>query len=421
MDAHSVAASYLGAACLVLISFLPVLWLRASGEPARVWAAFGIVVLALHALSFINVFGGTLPGAQWDAQTFHEQALKYAESGGWPAVSMGTKFYEYILAAAYKLFGPGLLVGQSLSVVAAAVTLLAINAAAANLGVRDPGARAGIVLVSGLYPTFLYHNALTFREPYELLGLVLGVLFVLKTFQEFKWKWVAGVVLSLLFMGLFHHVLLGIGVLLICWFVVILYGPRLQSGRSYAAVAALIVLTAGLGYAAITNIPITLENDYIKEIRKERGIVEAIVQYRESIESVNPRTSFGTSFDTDSGARIAGSAAVNYWHYLSRPFVTELEWTADAVPFASSVARLALLLGFLVLALSRGFFKRELAFCLGAYLVVTGVWSLGTTNYGQAFRHHALTDWLLVLMAGYALHLAWSTRSAAGESLERTR
>jgi hypothetical protein len=24
-------------------------------------------------------------------------------------------------------------------------------------------------------------------------------------------------------------------------------------------------------------------------------------------------------------------------------------------------------------------------------------WSIGTTNHGQAFRHHVMTDWILIL------------------------
>jgi len=33
------------------------------------------------------------------------------------------------------------------------------------------------------------------------------------------------------------------------------------------------------------------------------------------------------------------------------------------------------------------------------YLLMTMVWSLGTTNYGQAIRHHILSNWLLIVLA----------------------
>lgn len=418
-EAGNLTHAYIGAALLVLVSFLPVYLMRRRGEPACMQVSFSVVVLALHALSFVNVFAGTLPGAQWDAETFHEQALKLAEAGTWPPVSMGTQFYEYILTGAYKLLGGHLLVGQSLSVVAAALVLVAINATAGSLGLRDARVRSAVVLVCGLFPTFLYHGALTFREPYELLGLAAGVFFVLKAFQAFSWRWAAGALLSFLFMGLFHHVLLGICVLLVCLFVLLLYGPKLGNIRGYAAVAGLLVLISGLGYLAITNIPITLENNYVKEIRKEHGIIRAIVSYRGSIDRADPRTSFGSSIAADSVGGFAGDAAVNYWYYLSKPFVTDLQTTADVVPAASSLARLALLAGLLWLALGRGAFDRNLAYCLGTYLVVTAVWSLGTTNYGQAFRHHALTDWLAVVMFAAALSAAPVRRRMAGVEADR--
>jgi len=418
-QAGNLVHAYIGAALLVLISFLPAYLMRRRGESACMQVSFGIVILALHALSFVNVFAGTLPGAQWDAETFHEQALKMAEAGTWPPVSMGTKFYEYILTGAYKVFGGHLLVGQSLSVVAAAIGLVVINAIAVNLGLRDVRLRSAVVLICGLFPTFLYHGALTFREPYELLGLAAGVFFVLKAFQEFRWRWAGGTLLGFLFMGLFHHVLLGICVLLVCLFVLLLYGPKLGNIRGYAAVAGLLVLISGLGYLAITNIPITMENNYVKEIRKEHGIIRAIVSYRGSIERADPRTSFGSVIEADSNAGFTGGAAANYWYYLSKPFVTDLQTTADVVPAASSLARLVFLAGFLWLALGRGVFNRKLAFCLGAYLAVTAVWSLGTTNYGQAFRHHALTDWLAVVMFAAALSSAPARRRTAGAEADR--
>lgn len=421
MNPGSVLELYGGAAGLAVISFLPVYVMHRRGEPACVSASFGVVVLLLHALSLVNVFSGPLPGAHWDAETFHDTAVKLVESGAWPQISMGTKFYEYMLTATYKLFGTQLLVGQSLSVLAGAGALMIIDAIAVSLGVGDPRIRAGVILVAGLYPTFLYHNALTFREPFELLGLASGVFFVVKTLQAFRWKWVAGAVLSFLFMGLFHHVLLGICVLLICLFVLLLYIPKLGNARNHAVLAALIVLTTGLGYFAIMHIPITLENNYIKDIRKERGIIEAIVRYRDSIESREPRTSYDSSIDADTAAGIAGSGAVNYWNYLSRPWVSDLERPSDGVPFASAIGRMALLAGFAWLAFASGAFNRELAFCLGTYLVVTAVWSLGTTNYGQSFRHHALTDWLAVVMFAAVLSFATTGRRAVNEGPERLR
>lgn len=393
--------------------------MRRDGDHRTVLLAFALVVAALHALSFANAFGGPLPGAQWDANTFHTLAVRLVEADAWPAISIGTKFYEYILTGSYRLLGSDILVGQSLSVLAAACTLWVVNAASVTLGVSDGRIRAGIVLLTGLYPTFLYHNALTFREPFELLGLASGVFFVVKALQAFRWKWAAGAVLSFLFMGLFHHVLLGICVLLVCLFVLLLYIPKLGNARNHAVLAALIVLTTALGYFAIMNIPITLENNYIKEIRKERGIIEAIVRYRDSIERRDPRTSYASPISADTAAGIARSGAANYWNYLSRPFVSDLERVSDGVPFASSMGRLLLLAGFLWLVFSSGAFNRQLAFCLGTYIVVTAVWSLGTTNYGQAFRHHALTDWLAVVMFGYALSVAMSRRRAVDEGLER--
>ena len=41
---------------------------------------------------------------------------------------------------------------------------------------------------------------------------------------------------------------------------------------------------------------------------------------------------------------------------------------------------------------------RGLGYLLIIYFVVTATWSLGTTNYGQAFRHNSITDWILAMV-----------------------
>jgi len=37
------------------------------------------------------------------------------------------------------------------------------------------------------------------------------------------------------------------------------------------------------------------------------------------------------------------------------------------------------------------------------YLLMTFIWSLGTTNYGQAIRHHVLSNWLLIVLLASCL------------------
>lgn len=404
MEVYGQVWSYGGAVSLVLASFLLILLVHPRWESTGLCVAFLAVVGALHAVSLTNAFFGPLPGAEWDARSFHHQAAQLADIDTWPVLSIGTKLYEYILTAAYRLFGSHILVGQSLSVLVTTVTLMTMSAVAANLGVTDSRTRAGMILVAGLFPTFLYHNALTFREPYELLGLMLAVLCVLKALEEHRPAWISGAVLGLLFMGLFHHILLGISVLLICIFILFLYVPGLNSKRHLVVMITAIVMIGGTGYVVITNAPITMENDYIKKIRQEQSIVDAIVKYRSQIESRQPRTSFNLDVDTSSGSGVAKGAVHNYWNYLGRPYVSDLESAADLVPFASTAARILLLVFLLWHVVSnRRVVNAKTAFCIITYFVITMVWSLGTTNYGQAFRHHALTDWLLVLLTGYVL------------------
>jgi len=50
------------------------------------------------------------------------------------------------------------------------------------------------------------------------------------------------------------------------------------------------------------------------------------------------------------------------------------------------------------LVIKRNQIPKGLGYLLILYFVVTAMWSLGTTNYGQAFRHNSITDWILAIV-----------------------
>lgn len=375
-----------------------------------------LVVLALHAVSFINVFVVTLPGAESDAKLFHQRAVEFVRKDNWPQVSIGTQTYHFILTGLYRLFGEYQFLGQGLSILAATGTLICTNRIAQCLGMDNEYWPAGIVLAVGFAPTFLLHNALILREPFELLGFAMGIFFVLKTLSEPRPIWFLGAAAGFLFMGVFHHVLLGVGFVLIGGSVVFLYGRSAAHVRGYGIVIAGVVAIGVAGYLTVIYAPATSGNDYVKEIRERGGIVGAIQNYRNEIERESPRTSYNVAIDSSSIMQTAKGLTLNYWNYLSRPGLGDLDRAADIVPFLSSLLRILLIAAVAWFLLFRRPVNQNLLYCAFAYFLVTAVWSLGTTNYGQAFRHHSQTDWLAITMAAYALNDELRRRRLKGQN-----
>lgn len=406
---------YTAPAVMIAATFaLPVAARHVCGRYVPVWSLI-LVAAALNVVSLFNVIDGPLPGAQWDAQSFHEASAKLADNDQWPVLSIGTEAYKYVLAATYRLLGDHKMVGQTVSVLASIGSLIMMAAICRVLGIDRDRLTAWIVLLCGLYPTFVYHGALTFREPLEILGLTLGTWGFLRMCRDRRLRWLFAATGGFLLMGLFHHVLMGIALVLVTWGVLCVYSPGGRHagpamGRNALVAATLVAVTVVSGYLVITVVPATSRNDYIADIRRADGILEAVVEYRREVESGNPRTSFDPGIEPDSTVEAVKGLAGNYVSYLFKPYATDIEYRMDLVPFSSSLGR-ALLIGVIVVWLvSRRSGDGAVVFLIGAYLAVTCVWSLGTTNYGQAFRHHAMTDWILIILCGYALSREWKRR-----------
>lgn len=44
------------------------------------------------------------------------------------------------------------------------------------------------------------------------------------------------------------------------------------------------------------------------------------------------------------------------------------------------------------------------------FLVTSFMWSSGTFNFGTAVRHHILTNWILLILAGEAINIIKQTK-----------
>lgn len=393
-----------GAVVLVVASYVPAFVLRRKGGSAQVFWCLVAVTTALHAVSLWNFVSWPIPGAEWDAETFHARALEHARQHVWPTLSIGTKLYQAILTASYRLLGQDRWVGQSLSVFIASCTLLILNRTARENGITATSLLCGLALIVGLFPPFLFHEALTLREPFELLGFAGGFYFVLKGCRRATFAWVLPAAACFLSMGLFHQVLLGLALVLVAVNVLLVFFSRRPSRRQYVIPLVLLGTTVAVGMLIVVYVPATSENDYLQKLRDRGSVLAAVAHYRQQVEQHSPRTTYDVPLDLSSTSQSVSALGLNYIRYLFKPYYNDIESKLDLVPFLSSISRLALMLVAAWMAIRQRRMDVTIAATLLTYLIVTVLWSLGTTNYGQAFRHHAMTDWLLAFLAIYLLN-----------------
>ena len=389
---------YKGAIFLIIFSYTVPLFFPSIRNDKYRLAAFYTAITALHSVSLFNYFVFTLSGAGMDASTFHRQALNAAISGVPPVFSVGTGAYEYILFLSYSLFGANKLVGQSINVLAAVVSFIFILGIARHLNIRGNLAIALLIIV-GLTPSFLLFIPLTFREAFQLLGLVGGIYFA---YEAFSGKSLVNLFVSSLFfifMGIFHHVLLALSFALI---LITTFFYFVHSGAPKKIIIKNIFLSSvailAVGYIVVVNIPADKGNDYIKMLRESSGVVKMISEYRNVIEDDIPRSSYGFNVDTTSLVSTGYGLALSYAHYLYGPVIYSIEEAIDLLPSLNALGRLLVTLLLIYLLIKKVPMSPGLGYLIIVYLSVTAMWSIGTTNYGQAFRHNSLTDWILAVV-----------------------
>ena len=128
-------------------------------------------------------------------------------------------------------------------------------------------------------------------------------------------------------------------------------------------------------------------------------ILGQITFYRERMVNWgSPRTDYGLFYDWTDGFHTAVTLGSIYLHYLFSPFDGITRWV-DLYAVAESSMRFTL-----IAVVGIGFFRiprgerKLLLFLLIVYLSLTLLWSMGTTNYGQALRHHTMTNWVLFIL-----------------------
>lgn len=114
---------YTGVFFLVLLSYAIAFISPALRNDRKQLVAFLFIITSLHLVSFFNYFIFTLPGAERDASTFNRHVIKAINQEHVLDFSIGTGIYQYILYVSYSLLGATKLVGQSLSIVVAAISL----------------------------------------------------------------------------------------------------------------------------------------------------------------------------------------------------------------------------------------------------------------------------------------------------------
>lgn len=397
---------------LFFLSYVPLLAIAPYIREHK-WLILSTLILVITAhqlLSAWNFWHWPLKGAELDAYYFHRNAESGIVLGGEehrPVFAVGTKLYEYFLYRIYSIFGSCLLAGQMATVLISSISCVAVLRMAQLLKINNRVLLVLLILFVGLMPSFLFYLSLTFREPLQLLPFILGVGLMLRAIEIKSIGLFLLAAVCFVAMGLFHHVLLAAAfVFMLLALLFYLFVNRSSLHYLFLKLVLITGILLVVGYWLTTSIPVGYGNDYVQILRENGGILEMISYYRHAIEKGDPGSSYGFSIGVDTTAHFLKGLIRSYMNYLFAPTIMDIRGYADLVAFTNAVWRsLAVLIILYLLIKYRFKLTWQFSYLSINFFLMSFLWSIGTTNYGQAFRHNVISDWLLAVILIYVLSL----------------
>ena len=357
--------------------------------------------------AFSNGFYGPSYGASDDSLGFHLNAVQYSQNLVFDVFVIG-HIYSFILGIFYFITTDSLFLGSALSALgwlASAFILLRIM----RILSFKMSNQWRVMLIYALIPSSLMYTSVTLREPFQLLFSNLAIYAALKIyFHRSNAHWYV-LILAALGMGILH------GALLVCAIFIIvgtlfLLTTRNRKGISFTKVVLvtpIVILCLFYGFSLFTSF------SYGGLDTMEAGLSVAVQTYQEGTMSTEQRANYRTDIEINGLGGLILSIPSFLFQYLFEPMPWKISSIVDVVGLLENMLRFWLIwnaLKYLVgsyrnkpMFVAHNYFGYERCILLIflSYLVIETLWSLGTSNWGTATRHH-LPSLGLLLVVGFA-------------------
>lgn len=363
-----------------------------------------IAILSHHVLSALNVLYGPFQFTQFDAHSFHVHGIQRVDIPELRVWSIGSDIYKSLLGALYELFGKSLWMGQTFSILFFSMCC-ALMVSIAKIYKLNAMFCALAVLLYGLIPSSLLNGSFTLREPFFTGFFILGVLLSCKAIYAnelgnriSQWQYYVLAVIAFLLMGIFHMVLLVYAVLISASLFLVLYAQQASWQKVIVQIILCIVAIVIIFYLIKHYLPIHLSDDYFAMLRVQIDgevipIPHAISLYHQVANATVATTQYDANLEFTSWTRMFFVLFYSYGFYLGWPVTGDYSQLTTWVLLSEALVRLSGILALFALLKQ----DKKWLWLLFVYVSITFLWNIGTSNHGQALRHHFMTEWIPVL------------------------
>lgn len=350
---------------------LPALVLRRN-QPLllAVWFTLGVH----HSAAIVQCYVRQIPGiGDADAQYFHALA-----SGRSPDLTFEP--YVRVLRFIYQALGSSELLGCELSILAYTLSVL-VFLRLVRWTEQERNA-VPLVVLFGCLPAAFFHRAVTLRESYQILAMLLVIWCMVEiSGRPRSLAGYAGLLASLAFLGALHNglVVLAMGLA----FVAFLWAARLNPILTMVLAVPLSIFLLLYSRPIVTYLQ---QTSTAARALTEGRLTDMLETYREQV--YVSRANYGTRLETDSLDRFLLTFPRVMANYLYAPFPWQATGLKDLYALVESAFRLILTWGMAVnLLRSTGLRRRRLLLLTAVFFLVESMWAVGSSNWGQAIRH----------------------------------
>lgn len=376
---------------LLAISLIPLtLWYGARSRQVSILATLLFILFCHQATIIYIAYFSQMSLISPDSYSFHKTALEIAENGSFGF--LGT-LYRPFLGLMYCV-NPSQFFGQELSLLAFMISCFILIEICEVLQLPS---KALPLIVFGMLPQNLIYGSIILREAWEILLIMLAILFALKWMQQKDIK---------------HHLLLSLFFSTLCGFLhygFLLYTPILlilaftwpisfnTLRQPYVIISLMVVLLAMpflYKYALMYEITNTHSQDALKLYSRFHHIMPT------------SNTSYMTNTSINSYFGLAQYVVKGFIYFLFGPFPWDVKSMSLFGVFLNTLLRIFFIVSsYRLLKILK---RDDISFLFVNFFVLSFIWSLGCLNYGTAIRHQTTTDWIVVLLgaSGFLLSFA---------------
>jgi hypothetical protein len=358
------------------------------------------------AVSAWNGFWGPSFGGEYDAASYHQLAVDFAQKLIVDDIQIGT-VYPMALGFVYRVLTPSLFIGGVLSALAWLLSAYAFQGMMRKLAVSESG-QSKALLIYCLLPSSIIFTGITLREAYQLLFVNLSLSAAVSiSRREGLRHWVV-LALSVIGMAGLHGAMFAFGVYVI--FATLLFfamtGSRRLAVVRVAFVAPLLGFVAVIGFAWFSTLSYNLDE----------GVDTAVQLYQQAGLTTDARTVYKDRVEIPGIRGLIVFAPVGLFEYSLEPAPWRVRKPVDVVVLVENMLRLALIFSAIRGIRRAGARSRSAAFLvLFSFGVLELIWSLGTINWGTAARHHLPGIGLLLAVSA----MGFGSLRSRGDSSQR--